>query len=54
MHACVIAATNKDLEAAIKEKRFARIWYYGLKVLHIQTPSPRELPADIPAWQITF
>jgi Nif-specific regulatory protein len=44
----VIAATNKNLEAAIKERMFREDLYYRLKVIHIQTPSLREVPEDIP------
>ena len=42
------AATNKDLEAAIKERPFREDLYYRFKVIHIQTPSLREVPEDIP------
>jgi Nif-specific regulatory protein len=44
----VIAATNKNLEAAIRERMFREDLYYRLKVIHIQTPSLREVPEDIP------
>ena len=44
----VIAATNKNLEDAIKERTFREDLYYRLKVIHIPTPSLREVPADIP------
>jgi Nif-specific regulatory protein len=44
----VIAATNKNLEAAIKERVFREDLYYRLKVIHIRTPSLREVPEDIP------
>jgi two-component system NtrC family response regulator len=44
----VIAATNKNLEAAIKERTFREDLYYRLKVIHIQTPSLRDVPEDIP------
>src|SRR5215510_1401447 len=44
----VIAATNKGLEAAIKERKFREDLYYRLKVIHIHTPSLREVPEDIP------
>ena len=41
------AATNKDLEAAIKEHTFRKDLYYRLKVIHIETPSLRDVPEDI-------
>jgi Nif-specific regulatory protein len=43
----VIAATNKNLQAAIKERTFREDLYYRLKVIQIQTPSLREVPEDI-------
>lgn len=43
----VIAATNQNLEAAIKEHTFREDLYYRLKVIHIQTPSLRDVPEDI-------
>lgn len=42
-----IAATNKGLEAAIKERAFREDLYYRLKVIHIHTPSLRDVPQDI-------
>jgi Nif-specific regulatory protein len=44
----VIAATNQNLEAGIKEHTFRKDLYYRLKVIHIQTPSLRDVPEDIP------
>jgi Nif-specific regulatory protein len=44
----VIAATNKDLEAAIKERAFRNDLYFRIKVIDIQTPSLRDIPEDIP------
>jgi Nif-specific regulatory protein len=44
----VVAATNTDLEEAIKKGTFRKDLYYRLKVVHIQTPALREIPADIP------
>jgi Nif-specific regulatory protein len=44
----VIAATNKDLEQAIKERTFRADLYYRLKVVHVQTPPLRDVPEDIP------
>ncbi|RMH35985.1 MAG: sigma-54-dependent Fis family transcriptional regulator [Nitrospirae bacterium] len=44
----VIAATNKDLEAAIQAQTFRMDLYYRLNVVRIQTPALREIPEDIP------
>src|SRR5207244_5318529 len=44
----IITATNKDLEAAIKERTFRPDLYFRLKVVYVQTPALRELAEDIP------
>src|SRR6266545_1361050 len=44
----IIAATNKNLERAIKERMFREDLYYRLKVVRIQTPPLRDIPRDIP------
>ena len=44
----VVAATNTNLEEAMKKGAFREDLYYRLKVVHIQTPALREIPADIP------
>jgi Nif-specific regulatory protein len=44
----IIAATNKNVEAAIKTGTFRDDLYYRLKVVHVHTPALREIPADIP------
>lgn len=44
----VIAATNRDLEQAIKERTFREDLYYRLNVIHFKMPSLRERKEDIP------
>jgi DNA-binding NtrC family response regulator len=44
----VVLATNENLEKAVAEGRFRQDLFYRINVIHLELPSLRERPADIP------
>ncbi|WP_437956177.1 sigma-54 dependent transcriptional regulator [Sorangium sp. So ce119] len=43
----IVAATNRDLDAAVEERRFREDLYYRINVLHVELPPVRARGSDV-------
>ena len=50
----ILAATNKDLQKEVEEKRFREDLFYRINVINIRIPSLRERKEDIPLLAMHF